>query len=215
MQHKVLLFDLDGTLTDPREGITRCVQFALARQNIRIDDLARLECFIGPPLKDAFMQFYGMDDACARQAVTDYRERFARDGMFENRPYDGIRDLLAALKRGGRQLFVATSKPWFFARKIVAHFDLDGFFSNVYGSELDGQRAEKHALIAHILREEKLRAADVLMIGDRRFDLIGAHHNGIASAAVGYGYGSREELLAEHPAYFFESLAEMRRTLVV
>lgn len=213
IRHKVLLFDLDGTLTDPREGITRCVQFALARQHIEITDLARLECFIGPPLKDSFMRFYDMDEARAWRAVNDYRERFARAGMLENRLYEGMVDLLASLKAGGRQLFVATSKPWFFARQIVRHFRLDGFFSHVYGSELDGQRAEKHALIAHIMREEKLRTADVLMIGDRKFDLVGAHHNGIASAAVGYGYGSREELLAERPTYYFESLADMRREL--
>lgn len=213
MQHRILLFDLDGTLTNPREGITRCVQFALARQNIEVADRNALECFIGPPLKESFMHFYAMDDAQAWRAVEDYRERFARVGMLENELYAGMADLLAALKNSGRRMFVATSKPWFFARQIVAHFRLDGFFSHVYGSELDGRRTDKQALIAHILHAEKLDPADALMIGDRKFDLIGARDNGVANAAVGYGYGSRAELLAERPDYYFETLADMRRVL--
>ena len=214
MRYKVLLFDLDGTLTDPRVGITRCVQYALARQGVQVDDLARLECFIGPPLKQSFMDFYGLDEAGAAQAVDDYRVRFGRDGMFENVVYDGMRELLAELQRSGRQLFVATSKPWFYARQIVSHFGLDPFFCSVYGSELDGTRTEKHALIAHILREEKLAASDTLMIGDRSFDLVGARHNGVAGAAVGYGYGSEAELRAESPDYFFPTLQVMHETLV-
>lgn len=214
MRYKVLLFDLDGTLTDPRNGITRCVQYALACQGVQVDDLARLECFIGPPLKQAFMDFYALDDAGAAQAVADYRVRFGRDGMFENAVYEGMQELLMGLQRSGRQLFVATSKPWFYARQIVQHFGLDPFFCSVYGSELDGTRTEKHALIAHILREEKLEARDTLMIGDRAFDLIGARHNGVASAAVGYGYGSEAELRAESPDYFFPTLETMRDALL-
>ncbi|GAB3670635.1 HAD family hydrolase [Salinisphaera aquimarina] len=213
MRYKVLLFDLDGTLTDPREGITRCVQHALARQGVDVPDLGQLECFIGPPLKQSFMEFYGMNSAAAERAVADYRERFGALGMFENKLYAGMVDLLIALKRSGRQLFVATSKPWFYARQIVTHFGLDEYFGRVYGSELDGTRTEKHALIAHILREEKLDVAQTLMIGDRKFDLIGARHNGVANAAVGYGYGSREELLAEAPDYFFDTLDELDRAL--
>ncbi|MES1939705.1 HAD family hydrolase [Salinisphaera sp. T5B8] len=214
MRHKVLLFDLDGTLTDPREGITRCVQYALSRQGVQVDDLARLECFIGPPLKQSFIEFYGFDAVQAQAAVDDYRVRFGRSGMYENRLYQGIVELLAALKGSGRQLFVATSKPWFYARQIVQHFGLDSYFCSVYGSELDGTRTEKHALIAHILREEKIAAGDALMIGDRSFDLMGARHNGVANAAVGYGYGSRAELEAEAPDYYFPTLADMQRTLL-
>lgn len=214
MRHKVLLFDLDGTLTDPRDGITRCVQYALSCQGVHVDDLGRLECFIGPPLKQSFIDFYGFDAEQAQAAVDDYRVRFGRTGMFENVLYDGIVDLLADLKSSGRQLFVATSKPWFYARQIVQHFELDRYFCSVYGSELDGMRTEKHALIAHILREEDIDPSDALMIGDRSFDLIGARHNGVANAAVGYGYGSREELVAEAPDYYFPTLADMQQTLL-
>ena len=214
MRHKVLLFDLDGTLTDPREGITRCVQYALSRQGIQVDDLSRLERFIGPPLKQSFIDFYDFDATQAQTAVDDYRVRFGRVGMFENMLYDGIVELLRALKGSGRQLFVATSKPWFYARQIVTHFNLDSYFCSVYGSELDGMRTEKHALIAHILREEGIAAGDALMIGDRSFDLIGARHNGVANAAVAYGYGSREELVAEAPDYYLETLAELQDTLL-
>jgi phosphoglycolate phosphatase len=179
-----------------------------------VDDLALLERFIGPPLKQSFIDFYGFDPVQAQTAVDDYRVRFGRTGMFENVLYEGIVELLAALKSSGRQLFVATSKPWFYARQIVQHFGLDRYFCSVYGSELDGMRTEKHALIAHILREERIAAGDALMIGDRSFDLIGARHNGVANAAVGYGYGSHEELVAEVPDYYFETLADMQDTLL-
>lgn len=213
MRYKTLLFDLDGTLTDPREGITRCVQYALAEQGIVVADRAELECFIGPPLKQSFMDFHGLDAEQADRAVAAYRERFGAQGMFENKVYDGIPELLAALHRSGRQLFVATSKPWFYARQIVSHFNLDGFFGRVYGSELDGTRVEKHALIAHILRDARIEAGAALMIGDRRFDLIGARHNGVANAAVGYGYGSAQELAAEAPDHYFATLAELDQAL--
>lgn len=214
MSYPVILFDLDGTLTDPREGITRCVQYALACQDMRVDDRGELECYIGPPLKEAFMQFHGLDEPQAVQAVADYRVRFGETGMYENAVYDGMHELLADLQHSGRQLFVATSKPWFYARQIVSHFGFDRFFCRVHGSELDGTRTDKRELIAHILREEKLDAADTLMIGDRRYDLIGAHHNGLTSAAVGYGYGSEDELRGESPDYFFESVEAMRASLL-
>ncbi|MES1926228.1 HAD hydrolase-like protein [Salinisphaera sp. T31B1] len=213
MRYKVLLFDLDGTLTDPREGITRCVQHALACQQIDEPDRSKLDCFIGPPLKQSFIDWYGMEGNAADRAVADYRERFGEIGMFENTLYAGIVELLTGLKRSGRQLFVATSKPWFYARQIITHFGLDEFFGRVYGSELDGTRVEKHALIAHILREERIEAGHALMIGDRRYDLIGARHNGVAAAAVGYGYGSRDELMAEQPDHYFATLAELDEAL--
>lgn len=214
MRYTTLLFDLDGTLTDPYEGITRCVQYALAKQGIEVADRQDLRGFIGPPLKAAFADFHDMSEAEARQAVDDYRERFAQLGMFENRLYDGIVELLAALRASGRQLFVATSKPWFFARKIVQHFELDDYFGKVYGSELDGKRAEKSSLIAYILREQKLRPDETLMIGDRHFDLLGAQHNGVPCAAVGYGYGSKTELMSASPDFYFDTPAEMADCLL-
>lgn len=214
MRHPVMLFDLDGTLTDPREGITRCVQYALACQGERVENLSSLECYIGPPLKQAFMRFHGFDEAAATQAVADYRVRFEDVGMYENSVYDGIPELLGDLQNSGRRLFVATSKPWFYARHIVSHFGLDRFFCRVHGSELDGRRTDKRQLIAHILREEQLDASDALMIGDRCYDLVGARHNSVTSAAVAYGYGSEDELRGESPDYFFATVDAMRQTLL-
>jgi len=207
MRYKTILFDLDGTLTDPFEGITRCVQHALACQGIEVDDRQTLARFIGPPLAGAFEAFFDMSQAQAAQAVADYRERFSRIGMYENRVYDGIPELLAGLQSSGYQLFVATSKPWVFARPIIEHFGLDDYFDTVYGSELDGQRVHKHALIAYILSEQALATDATLMIGDRRFDIEGARHNGVACAGVNYGYGSGAELDSCAPDLRFASPA--------
>lgn len=214
MRYTTLLFDLDGTLTDPYEGITRCVEYALSRQGISVASRRALAGFIGPPLKSAFRERYAMSDAEAERAVGDYRRRFGDVGMYENRVYDGIVDLLGKLRASGRQMFVATSKPWFYAREIVAHFGLDGYFGKVYGSELDGKRADKSALIAYILRAEKLRPDETLMIGDRSFDVLGARHNGVAAAAVSYGYGPRSELLDAAPDHVFESPADIAACLL-
>ena len=207
MRYKTLLFDLDGTLTDPYEGITRCVAYALSCQGIEVADRRHLAGFIGPPLKASFRERYGMSDAEAERAVADYRVRFGDVGLYENTLYDGIVELLTQLRASGRQLFVATSKPWFYARQIVAHFGLDDYFGKVYGSELDGKRTEKSVLIAHILREESLRPDETLMIGDRRFDVQGARHNGVPAAAVSYGYGSSRELAEAAPDHVFDSPA--------
>lgn len=205
MRYTTLLFDLDGTLTDPFEGITRCVQHALARQGIEVEDRQRLAPFIGPPLAQAFVDFYGLSIEQADRAVADYRQRFARIGMYENRVYDGVRELLTGLRASGRQLFVATSKPWAFAQPIIEHFGLSACFDQVYGSELDGRRTDKQALLAHILREQDLAADTTLMIGDRRFDIEGARHNGLTSAAVSYGYGDADELRGCAPDMVFDS----------
>ncbi|RJS94904.1 HAD hydrolase-like protein [Salinisphaera sp. Q1T1-3] len=205
MRYNTLLFDLDGTLTDPFEGITRCVAYALEGQGITVTDRAELACYIGPPLQQAFEHFHGLDAAQSARALADYRERFADVGLYENVVYAGIPELLARLTASGRQLFVATSKPWAYARRIIAHFGLASYFGKVYGSEMDGQRAEKHALLAYIMRQQKLKPGETLMIGDRRFDILGARHNGMDAVAVGYGYGQPEELAAAEPLGVFES----------
>lgn len=211
MNHSTILFDLDGTLTDPREGITRSIQHALARLGIDEPDLKKLEPFIGPPLLQAFMQFYGFDEARAWQAVEFYRERFSVRGLYENLLFDGVLELLEHLRGQGRTLYVATSKPSIFAREIARHFAFDHHFKVIYGSELDGTRTNKVELIAHLLAEEQLEAAQALMIGDRKHDLIGARENGLQAVAVGYGFGSHEELMAESPDYYFATLAELRQ----
>lgn len=214
MHQQTILFDLDGTLTDPREGITRSIQYALAKLDIDEPDLARLEHFIGPPLLQAFMQFYGFDEAKAWQAVNFYRERFKVTGLYENRVFEGVSELLEGLQAQGRTLYIATSKPWEFAREIARHFDFSRHFKVIYGSELDGTRTNKVELIAHLLAEENLDPAQTLMIGDRKHDLIGARSNGLEAVAVGYGFGSREELTAEQPAYHFDTLGELHRAFM-
>lgn len=206
MHHSTVLFDLDGTLTDPREGITRSVQFALAKLGIDEPDLAVLEHFIGPPLLQCFMASYGLDEATAWQAVNHYRERFKVTGLYENRMFTGVPSLLDALQAQGRTLYIATSKPTVFAEEIARHFGFDHYFKRIYGSELDGTRTNKVELLAHLLESEGLAPGSALMIGDRKHDLIGARSNGVQAVAVGYGFGSREELLGEAPAFHFETL---------
>lgn len=211
MDYQNILFDLDGTLTDPRVGITRSVQHALAQLGIDEPDLQALEHFIGPPLLQCFMQTYQFDEARAWQAVNHYRERFAEVGLYENQVFDGVEALLSALGAQGRTLYIATSKPRVFAVEIARHFDFARHFKVIYGSELDGTRTDKVELIAHLLEQEKLTPASTLMIGDRKHDLIGARRNGLDAAAVGYGFGSCAELQAELPTYHFQTLAELHR----
>ncbi len=214
MHYQNILFDLDGTLTDPREGITRSIQYALEKLGIIEPDLQKLEHFIGPPLLQAFMQFYGFEEEKAWQAVNFYRERFKVTGLYENEVFEGVIELLETLEAQGRHLYVATSKPWEFAREIARHFDFAKHFKVIYGSELDGTRTNKVELIAHLLKEEGLAPAQTLMIGDRKHDLIGAKANGVDVVAVGYGFGSREELAAEAPTYHFDTLAQLHQAFL-
>ncbi|UTW05979.1 HAD family hydrolase [Pseudomonas benzenivorans] len=209
MHYRNVLFDLDGTLTDPREGITRSVQYALAQLGIDEPDLQALEHFIGPPLLHCFMHSYAFDEATAWQAVRHYRERFAEVGLYENRVFDGVDPLLTALAAQGRTLYIATSKPTLFAVQIAEHFGFARHFRAIHGSELDGTRTDKAELIGHLLHVEGLHAASTLMIGDRKHDLIGARRNGLDAAAVGYGFGSAAELQAEAPTYHFATLDEL------
>ena len=211
MHYQNILFDLDGTLTDPREGITRSVQHALAKFGIDEPDLQALEHFIGPPLLQCFMHSYGFDEARAWQAVGHYRERFAEVGLYENRVFEGVTALLELLQAQRRTLYIATSKPQVFAVEIARHFDFARHFTLIYGSELDGTRTDKVELLGHLLEQEGLDTASTLMIGDRKHDLIGARRNGLDAAAVGYGFGSLAELQAEAPTYHFQTLAELHR----
>jgi phosphoglycolate phosphatase len=174
-------------------------------------DLSKLEHFIGPPLLQAFMATYGFDEARAWEAMGFYRERFAVTGLYENHVFDGVTPLLEELVGQGRQLFIATSKPQVYAREIARHFDFARHFNVIYGSELDGTRTHKVELIRHLLTEQGLDPAQTLMIGDRKHDLIGARENGLDAAAVGYGFGSFEELSAFAPTYHFQTLAQLHQ----
>ena len=194
-----LLFDLDGTLTDPKEGITKCVQHALRQFGIDEPDADRLTCFIGPPLAASFTEFYGFDEQKAALAVEKYRERFRRVGLFENRVFDGIPQMLANLQTQGKTLAVATSKPQVFAERILENYKLRRYFTVVVGSELDGRRTHKAEVIEEVCRQlgldaEKRRAA--VMIGDRRHDILGAAACGMRSIGVLFGYAEPGELEA-------------------
>ncbi len=200
-----LIFDFDGTLTDPREGIVRCVQHALARLGADVPAEAALERHIGPPLRDAFRELLPGRESEVERAVALYRERFAPIGMFENRVYAGIPELLKALVAAGRRLHVCTSKPHPFARRILEHFGLAPFFASIHGSELDGTRNEKGELLAHVLEQQGLAPAGCIMLGDRRFDLEAASQCGVASVGVLWGYGSRAELEAAGASWLAQS----------
>jgi phosphoglycolate phosphatase len=213
MLFDTLLWDLDGTLTDPKKGITRSVQFSLQKLGAAYPDEDALEWVIGPPLKESFkILLQTSDDVLLNQAVTYYRERYREIGMYENIVYPGIPELLAQLKDKGCQHFLATSKPTIFAEKILQHFSLDKYFSVMMGSELDGQFVEKEDLIREVLKRVPNRSLPV-MIGDRRYDVQGARSNGIAIISVGYGYGTIEELEAASPDYFVSNVQELGNLL--
>jgi len=191
-----VLFDLDGTLTDPRQGILACFKHALEALHVDPPADRELEGFIGPPLHESFARLFGPNkQAMVKEAVALYRERFAVKGMFENSVYPGMVEALTQLAGRGAWLSVATVKPTVFAERIVEHFGLGEFFHRIYGSELDGTNSEKAHLLAHLLKAESLSPTGTIMIGDRAQDVLAAKANGILPIGVLWGYGSREELL--------------------
>ncbi|MGF9756095.1 HAD family hydrolase [Microvirga sp. 0TCS3.31] len=190
----IALFDLDGTLTDPKTGITRSVQYALDKLGRPVPEADELTWMIGPPLIAGFTELLGGADE-VQEAVHLYRERYGTIGLFENEVYAGIPALLQHLQEKGVRLYVATSKLQVFAQRIFDHFELSRFFSEIYGSDLDNRNADKRDLIRHILEQERFDPADAVMIGDRKHDALGAKANGLASIGVTWGYGSRQELL--------------------
>ncbi len=208
-----MLFDLDGTLTDPKLGITTCVQYALKAFGIEEPDLDKLEPFIGPPLKDSFMEFYGFDEAKAQKAVEKYRERFQDIGLYENEIYIGIPKMLRTLWKKGIHLAVASSKPTVFVERILEHFKIKKYFEVIVGSELDGTRVNKDEVVQEALRQlfqnKQVEKEKVYMIGDRKFDVEGAHAQGIESVGVSYGYGGLEELKEAQSDYIVRSVAEL------
>src|SRR5258708_6503591 len=203
-----LIFDLDGTIVDPREGIVRCMRETVELMGADPRVLADPERLIGPPLQEVFATL--LDDASkVDQAVTLFRERYGADGLFEAHLYPGMVDALETLRHGHARMFVATSKPREYAVRIVEHFHLTRFFSHVYGSEMSGERADKAHLLIHLLSRENLAAADAVMIGDRKHDIIAARANGLRSVAVTWGFGSMEELSAAGACSFCSSAADL------
>ncbi|MFK7974861.1 MAG: HAD family hydrolase [Halioglobus sp.] len=212
---KHILIDLDGTLTDPKEGIVACIEYALEKLGIAVPDSPPLESYIGPPLLQTFRELCH-DDVIAEEGVRLYRERFTDQGLYENRVFDGIRENLQQLRQAQSTLYVATSKPTVYSQRIIDHFGLNTYFKHVYGSELDGTRSDKTDLLAHIISTEKIAASDAVMIGDRRYDIVGANNHGMRSVGVLWGYGSEDELrdagataLCAQPASLFDTVAKL------
>lgn len=205
--YRYILFDLDGTLTDPKLGITSCVQYALDKMGIEEPDQDKLEPFIGPPLLDSFREYYGFDEEKGKRAIACYRERFSTIGIFENEIYPGIPQMLEKLQKAGAHLAVASSKPTVFVMRILEHFGILSCFEVVVGSELDGSRSKKDEVVRDALaqllhgkkigeqkRDNMVNGQDVAMVGDRKFDVEGAKAHQIVSVGVSYGYAAEGEL---------------------
>ena len=214
-----ILFDLDGTLTDPREGITRCIAHALERMGLAAPPLDALTFAIGPPLRHSFAALLATESREAiERAVACYRERFADVGLFENAPYAGIAEALQHARAMAPRLIVATSKPQVYAERIVRHFGLEPFFEAIHGCDLDGAREDKRELLAHLMPLHGLDPARCVMVGDRGADMRAARHHGAFALGALWGYGSREELeahgaqaLCAEPAALAEALAPIFR----
>ncbi len=239
-----ILFDLDGTLTDSKPGITTCVQYALHKMGIEEPDLDKLEPFIGPPLMDSFHDFYGFSEEQGKQATAYYRERYSVTGLFENEVYPGIDRLLADLKTSGKKLAVASSKPQVYVERILDHFGLLTYFDVVVGSDLNGTRTKKEEVVEEALRQllpdqmfreimdkkrecseaesaEKgemisnaLKYDAIAMVGDRRFDMEGAKAYHIAGIGVAYGYAAPRELSKAGADEIAETVEELGKILL-
>lgn len=207
-----ILLDLDGTLTDPGKGITRCVQYALNRLGAPVPEASELLWCIGPPLSESFSRLLSSTDRkLVGMAVEFYRERYSTTGIYENIPYPGIDMAMNRLSKLGISLLLATSKPTVFAVRVLDHFGLSRHFLGVHGSHLDGRLTNKVELVDHILSARALNPVNVMMVGDRRHDVEGGRRNGTSTAAVTYGYGSRRELEEACPDHIFDSPEELVR----
>ncbi len=213
---KCILFDLDGTLTESGEGIIKSVQYALEKMGKPETDTAKLRVFIGPPLIEQFMEYSGMSRNEAEKALLYYRERYEAIGIFENRPYPGIEEMLKILKEKGYILSVASSKPEFYVIKILEHFHIRNYFDEVVGATMDEKRTDKAAVIAEAWNRLKLskNRKNVFMVGDKEHDIIGARKNQIPCIAVSYGYGTMQELLQEKPFRMVHSVHELQEVLL-
>ncbi len=219
MKIENILIDLDGTLTDPKLGITNCIRYAMQKLRRPLADEVDLDWCIGPPLKASLAKLLQLDDdtfnidQLAEQALVLYRERFGTIGLFENEVYPEVAETLEKLQQQGYRLYVATAKPTIYAEQILVHFDLAKYFKKIYGSELTGERTNKTELIAYLLEREQLDAQASVMIGDREFDIVGAHKNAVRSIAVSYGYGTHEELQKAQPLTIIGSFDYISTTI--
>ncbi|WP_347456589.1 HAD family hydrolase [Acinetobacter thermotolerans] len=210
-----ILIDLDGTLTDPKVGITTSVRYGLEKIGHPISLDTNIDWIIGPPLKASLAKILNVDNnhVLAEQALEAYRERFAVKGLYENKVFPNVAETLTELNQRGYQLFLATAKPTIYARQILEHFGLDQYFKGIYGSELNGERTNKGDLIEYILQQEQLDPATCIMVGDREHDIFGARRNGIDTIAVTYGYGSAEEFAQAKPKFQINQFNEITQCL--
>lgn len=209
MKSRTILFDLDGTLTDPARGITACIRYALDEMG-EVPTSTPLEQFIGPPLDETFRELLTRpSEHDVSLAIEHYRRRFTDTGLYENAVYPGVTETLTELRDAGYDFRVATSKPHVFADRIIDHFELRHFFPQVYGSELSGVRTNKADLIRHVLVEEGLEQGDAWMIGDRKHDILGARANGLPSVGVTWGFGSRVELESAGADHVADTVSEL------
>ncbi len=210
-----LFFDLDGTLTDPAQGITNSFIHALKYFGIEIPSYEKLCSFIGPPLPDTFKTQFGFDEKKAAEGVKKYREYFATKGLLENSVYPGIPELLASLKQARKKLVVATSKPEEYSVKIIEHFGLTQYFENVCGSLMDESRSKKDQVIEYAIERNGIKdRSKILMIGDRKHDIIGAKKCNLKSCGVLFGYGSLEELQTAGADYIAENVSQLSKILL-
>lgn len=206
---KNLLFDLDGTITDPKEGIINSILYALEKLNIYENNINELDNFIGPPLKNSFKNRYKLSNEQAEKAIQFYREYFSDKGLYENKLYDGMKNVIEQLYNQNLKLFIATSKPTIYAEKILIHFNLDSYFTKIVGSNLDNTRTDKTEIISYLITKYSLDIHDTIMIGDRKHDIIGAKNNEVKSIAITYGYGSLEELNFCKPDFIIHNCKEL------
>ena len=220
-----ILFDLDGTLTESGPGITRSVQYALHQMGIEEPDLAKLEAFVGPPLNLSFREIYGMDEKQTAEAIRWFRERYNETGVFENRLYPGVMDMLQSLHAAGKRLAIASSKPEQMVHKVLEHFDIKNCFDVIVGSPMSAEEDNRMGADNKLLMVQKAleglgirdgadHRKDCAMVGDRMFDMKGAKANKVAAVGVTYGYGSREELLEAGAEELAGSVEELERILL-
>lgn len=223
---KTILFDLDGTLTASGIGITKCVQYALEKMGHPENDLKKLEIFIGPPLITQFMEYLNISKEEAEQAVVYYRERYTTVGIFENELYPNVEKMLKTLKDNNYKLAVSSSKPEKFVKQILEHFKIEQYFDEVVGATMSEKRTDKAEVIEETLKrlgriscsnndtnntakEKTINTENIIMVGDKKHDILGARQFGIPCVAVSYGYGTMDELTSENPHKIVDTVDEL------
>lgn len=212
--YRSVLFDLDGTLTDSGPGITKGVQYALRKFNIDVEDITTLRTFVGPPLTDSFMQYYHLTIEQANTALGYYREYYSEIGIFENELYIGVNELLRELQHAGISLYIATSKPTVYAKKVCDYFDISKYFIYIQGSEINESLSNKTAIIKLVMEKYALEKEFTVMVGDREHDVIGARNNSIYCIGVGYGYGSKEKLISSEVSMYVKNIDGLKEVLL-